>query len=411
MGREYSRFVTCFPPAGVLLAAMVAMSGCAQTQSTSQAANPPAAPAGVMNVADAAISGGDPSMALKVSQAALASNPQDLDALYHEGAAYYAMNRCMDAIAVYKVALGLDTRSAEAEVGIGRCLLKRNAVEAEQAFEAAVRDDPNNATALNDLGVARDLQGNHAGAVDPYQKALLLQPGTIATEVNIGMSLALSGDGDDALQYLGPLATSQDATPKIRQDYAAALVAAGRDTEARAVLAVDLPPDGVNQLMADFGAAIAAGTPPAATASNGGEMATPPTTPTPAVPAPVQAVPLANATTTQPPARLAVAQMPASQVGAAGLPVQTELTPAAPTQAAPGPAAPGPAAPPAVITPMITASAPDTGAMAPASLPSASLAVPSQMPPPAVPSQVAPPPGAQTTSDQGGAAAGDTVVR
>jgi hypothetical protein len=120
-----------------------------------------------------------------------------------------------------------------------------------------------------------------------------------------------------------------------------------------------------------------------------------------AVPAPVQAVPLANATTTQPPARLAVAQMPASQVGAAGLPVQTELTPAAPTQAAP----------PAVITPMITASAPDTGAMAPASLPSASLAVPSQMPPPAVPSQVAPPPGAQTTSDQGGAAAGDTVVR
>jgi len=383
MGRDSSRIVTFFPPAGVLLATAIILGGCAQTQGSPQAANPPPQAGGVMNVADAAISGGDPAMALKVSQAALASNPQDLDALYHEGAAYYAMDRCMDAIAVYKVALGLDARSAEAEVGIGRCLLKRNAVEAEQAFAAAVQDDPNNAAALNDLGVARDLQGNHAGAVDPYQKALLLQPGTISTEVNIGMSLALSGDGDDALQYLGPLATSQDATPKIRQDYAAALVAAGRDTEARAVLAVDLPPDGVNQLMADFAAAIAAGTPPAAQASNAATPAVP-TPPTPAVPAPVQAVPLASAAPA--PANLAVAQVPAAQITAA--PVPQAVAPPAP----------------AVMTPAVAASAPDTGAMAPAALPSASLAAPAQMP-------VAPPPGAHATTDQGGAAAGDTVVR
>ncbi len=382
MGRETSRLVTCFPPAGVLLAASIVLGGCAQMQGAPQAANPPPQPSGVMNVADAAISGGDPAMALKVSQAALASNPQDLDALYHEGAAYYAMNRCMDAIAVYKVALGLDAHSAQAQVGIGRCLLRRNAVEAEQAFTAAVQDDPNNAAALNDLGVARDLEGNHAGAVEPYQKALLLQPGTVATEVNIGMSLALSGDGDDALQYLGPLATSQDATPKIRQDYAAALVAAGRDTEARAVLAVDLPPDGVNQLMADFSAAIAAGTPPAATASTAAP-ATVPAAPTPAVPAPVQAVPLASAA-------------PAS-------------SPAAPVESASA-SAPQPLAPaPTVITPVAEAAAPNTGAMAPAALPSASLAAPAQMP--AAPTPVAPPPGASASTSETGAAASDKVVR
>jgi Flp pilus assembly protein TadD len=375
MGRGLSRIVTSFPPAGLALAGMMALAGCAQTQAGPQMAGAPAQPAGVMNVADAAISGGDPSMALKVSQAALASNPQDLDALYHEGAAYYAMNRCMDAIAVYKVALGIDAKSAEAQVGIGRCELKRNAMQAEQAFTAAVQDDPNNAAALNDLGIARDLQGNHAGAVDPYQKALLLKPGEISTEVNIGMSLALSGDGEDALQYLGPLATSQDATPKIRQDYAAALVAAGRSTEARAVLAVDLPPDGVNQLMADFAAAIAAGTPPA-TASNSQPAAAPVSTP--AAPAPVQAVPLAAA---------APAPMAAPQAVATAAPAPQAL-----------------AAAPMVVTASAAAPPANAGAMAPAALPSASLAAPAQMP-------VTPPPGASAISADTGTAANDKVVR
>jgi len=207
---------------------------------------------GVLNVADAAIAGNNPQMALKMSQAVLASDPRNLQALYHEAAAYYAVGRCEDAIAAYKVALGIDPTSSTAETGIGRCLLKRNAAEAELAFEAAVQNDSANAVAWNDLGIARDLQGKYQAAREPYEKSLLLAPGQLATEVNLGMSLALSGDAADALQYLGPLATGAEATPKIRQDYAAALVAAGRDADARQVLAVDLSPDEVDRLMAVF---------------------------------------------------------------------------------------------------------------------------------------------------------------
>jgi Flp pilus assembly protein TadD len=210
-----------------------------------------------MNVADAAIAGGNPDMALKISQSILASDPSNLDALFHEAAAYYAVGRCEDAIAAYKLALNLDPHSSEAQTGIGRCLLKHNAAAAEQAFAAAVQDDPRNAAALNDLGIARDLQGNFAGAVDPYQKALLANPGLTSAEVNLGLSLALSGNGTAALQYLGPLATGQGATPKIREDYAAALVAAGRNDEARQVLAIDLPGDQVNAALQGFASVIA----------------------------------------------------------------------------------------------------------------------------------------------------------
>jgi Flp pilus assembly protein TadD len=213
---------------------------------------------GVLNVADAAIADNDPSMALQVSQSVLASDPNNLQALYHEAAAYYAVGRCEDAVAAYKVALGINPKSSEAETGIGRCLIKRNAIEAEQAFEAAVQDDPGNAAALNDLGIARDLQGKYAGATQPYERALLINPGVTATEVNLGLSLALSGDAQDALEYLGPLATSTSATPRIREDYAAALVAAGRTDQARQVLAIDLPPDQVDTLIADFQTAVSA---------------------------------------------------------------------------------------------------------------------------------------------------------
>ena len=210
-----------------------------------------------LNVADAAIAGGDPAMALSVSQSVLQSDPNNLDALIHEADAYYALQRCPDAIAAYTLALKFEPKSSEAETGLGRCEIKTDPKAAEVSLMRAVQDDRQNAAALNDLGIARDLQGNFAGAADSYHQALLADPGLTAVEVNFGLSLALSGNGAEALQYLGPLAMSPDATPKIRQNYAAALVASGRDADARQVLSIDLPPDQVNTVLAGFTAVIA----------------------------------------------------------------------------------------------------------------------------------------------------------
>jgi len=244
-------------PASALLLASCVLASCAQTSPPPSSAN--ASPIGpdTLNVADAAIAGGDPNMALSVSQSVLATDQGNVDALEHEGDAYYALGRCPAAEAAYQLALDHDAKAAVAETGLGRCLLKTDPHDAETAFELAVQDDPGNAAALNDLGIARDLQGNFAGAVEPYQRALLANPSLTAAEVNLGLSLALSGHGPEALQYLGPLATSLSATPKIREDYAAALIASGRADEAKQVLAVDLPPDEVVAAMNGFSTVIA----------------------------------------------------------------------------------------------------------------------------------------------------------
>jgi Flp pilus assembly protein TadD len=312
--------------AGVATALAIALAACtplpAPPGGAAAGAGAPAGGADVLNVADAAISGNDPAMALKVSQSVLASDPKNLDALYHEGAAYYALGRCEDSIAAYRVALTDDPSSSEAQTGIGRCLLKQNAAAAELAFAAAVQDNPNNAAALNDLGIARDLQGKYAAATQPYEQALMVEPGTEATEVNLGMSMALSGDAADALQYLGPLATGQDATPKIREDYAAALIAAGRNDEARQVLSIDLSSNQVDTFVQDVTTAIqesqsaanaapsaSTAAPTTATAAVTPVMAAPVTDAADAAPAPVAASPV-TADTATPPAPMAPASAP-----------------------------------------------------------------------------------------------------
>lgn len=223
-------------------------------------------------------------MALSVTKAILASAPDNADALIHEGDAYYALQRCPAADAAYELALRNDPKATQAETGLGRCLLKTDPRAAELAFTQAIADDPANADALNDLGIARDLQGNFAGAAEPYSRALLADPSMTAAEVNLGLSLALSGHGPEALQYLGPLATSPGATPKIREDYAAALLASGRRAEAQQVLSIDLPPDQVLSAMRGFSQVIAQSQAVALPASAAPSMAEAPVAPVAAAP-------------------------------------------------------------------------------------------------------------------------------
>ena len=363
-------------PRVALLSALL-LAACAQPQTTAD--NTGSAPVGpdTLNVADAAIAGGDPNMALSVSQSVLATDPNNIDALEHEGDAYYALGRCPAASAAYQLALQQNPKATAAETGLGRCLLKTDPAAAEIAFERAVADDPGNADALNDLGIARDLQGNFAGAVDPYRKALLANPALTAAEVNLGLSLALSGNGPAALQYLGPLATSPQATPKIRQDYAAALVATGRDDEARSVLSVDLPPDQVVSAMAGFSALIAQ------------SQSAPPPTP---IPATEPVAPVAPVATAAPPP--ATAPQPLIAAAVAPPPGATPPTPAAPeppAEAAP-PSSPSSARPaPADANAAYTGPSPIPGAVSsstPGTAPPASA--PASIPPEAAPAALPP---------------------
>jgi len=135
------------PACVVFLAGALVLAGCAQEQTASTA--PASAPMGpdTLNAADAAIAGGDPTMALSVSQSVLATDSSNVDALVHEGDAYYALGRCPAAEAAYQLALDHDAKATAAETGLGRCLLKTDPSAAEAALVQATQDDPGDAAA------------------------------------------------------------------------------------------------------------------------------------------------------------------------------------------------------------------------------------------------------------------------
>jgi Flp pilus assembly protein TadD len=66
-----------------------------------------------------------------------------------------------------------------------------------------------------------------------------------AAQVNLGLSLALTGATDRALAILQPLANDPAADGKVRQDLAVALALAGNAAQAGKVLSGELPQDKV----------------------------------------------------------------------------------------------------------------------------------------------------------------------
>ncbi len=205
-----------------------------------------------LNVADAALRGGSAQVALQVATGVLSSSPNNAEALTIQGDALTMLGRPDQAATSYEQALRSDKDMIRAKIGLGRLKLGNDPATAERLFLEVLSKDPRDTTALNNLGIARDLQGQHAGAQSAYQQALGVAPDLHAAQVNLALSLAMSGKGAQAIPLIQPLASQPSATRKLRHDYAAVLAMSGRRAEAEAILQVDLTPAEVRQAMAEF---------------------------------------------------------------------------------------------------------------------------------------------------------------
>lgn len=219
-----------------------------------------------LNVAEAALRGGSPQVALQVVSGVLSSNSKNAEALAIQGDALTALGRQEAAISSYENALGSDKDLVRAKIGLGRLRLGSNPADAERLFLEVLQKEPRETTALNNMGIARDLQGNHAGAQSAYRQVLGINPEAHAAQVNLSLSMAMSGQGAQAIPLIQPLASVPGASQKLRHDYAAVLAMSGRRAEAEAILSVDLSPPEVRQAMAEFDARAAAQPAPATTA-------------------------------------------------------------------------------------------------------------------------------------------------
>lgn len=193
-----------------------------------------------LKVADAALKGGDPDLALHVADAVLAHDPTNVAALLKEGDALAALGRNDQAAMSFQHALALKPGSLEARIGLGRLRLKSDPAEAERLFAEVVAARPSDVKALVDRGIALDLEGQHEAAQASYRAALGVQPDDTAAEVNLALSLALAGHAKQAIGMLQPLAQSGSASRRIQDDLAVALAMSGETDAAREVLAPEL---------------------------------------------------------------------------------------------------------------------------------------------------------------------------
>lgn len=235
----------------LLIAVLIGLAGCASSKPRPLDNLPPphpSAPAAsgpTLRVVDAALAGGAPELALRMSEDILAKHPRDVGALVRRGDALFELNRGEAAAASYTQALALEDDNVPARIGLARTRLATDPAAAESILTEIVGHDPHNATAENDLGIARDLQGRHADAEAAYRAAISAMPENQAIQINYGLSLALAGHPAEALRVLRPIAENPDATPRARQDLAVALTLSGDTEGAEKLLGKDLSADQV----------------------------------------------------------------------------------------------------------------------------------------------------------------------
>jgi Flp pilus assembly protein TadD len=206
----------------VLATTAAALSGCGMFQPVQ-----PREAQVTLHVADAALEAGAPDMALRVADIVLRRDPHDVAAMVAKGQALYAMGAADQARAMYRQAAAADPANADAQIGLGRTLVRSDPHGAEAAFLAALAVQPDNVPALNDLGIARDMLGRHQEAQAAYRQALALSPESTDVQTNLGLSLALSGDRTGAMQTLQPVASGPEATAMQRADLAVAMARTG----------------------------------------------------------------------------------------------------------------------------------------------------------------------------------------
>jgi Flp pilus assembly protein TadD len=188
-------------------------------------------------VGDAALMAGSPDVALRLADETLTHNPADADALTRRGLALTALGR-LDAArdSLHKV-VGREPHNGRALLALGRVQLPVDPAEAGSLFQTLLTQDPRNAAALNDLGIACDLQGNHTQAEAAFRSALAARPDMSAAQVNLALCLAMRGQGAEAIGLLRPLADGLNASQKVRENYAAVLAMAGERDKAEHILA------------------------------------------------------------------------------------------------------------------------------------------------------------------------------
>ena len=121
------------------------------------------------------------------------------EALKEQANTHYDRGDYQQAIAAYQDALKLDPNDADAFNNLGASLYNaRRYREASEAFQNAVRLTPNDADVLNNLGAVYYVLEQYDRALESFQKATAANPSSADAQYNLGNAYYMSGRNQEA---------------------------------------------------------------------------------------------------------------------------------------------------------------------------------------------------------------------
>jgi Flp pilus assembly protein TadD len=194
----------------------------------------------IVRMAEKTAARGDWPIAASLFRNASKLDSGNFDAVYGLARALNKLNANEEALSIYRRAIELRPKDANALRGIGNTLvyLDRSAL-AIPKFELALEqtEDPR---VFNGMGVAFDMLDDYKAAQAYYRVGLKIAPQNPSLRNNLALSLLLTGNASESAALLKELAASRGATTRHRLNYALSLVLSGDTRMAERVVRMDL---------------------------------------------------------------------------------------------------------------------------------------------------------------------------
>jgi Flp pilus assembly protein TadD len=207
----------------------------------------------LMRLGAAARASGDVPNAVSLYRRAASINGASPAPFVAIGNSLLDMGSVDEAIVAFNSALERTPRDPEALRGLARAYLRTGRPElAGQPLGVAFEDTPNDPKLLQLIGVADDYLDQHGEAQARYHRGLELAPADPGLTVNLALSLALTGDYDQAIARLRPIAAAPSSTPRERQTLALIYGLKGDRRAAEQLGRLDLEPSVVQHNLAYY---------------------------------------------------------------------------------------------------------------------------------------------------------------
>ena len=170
-------------------------------------------------LAEIAQMSGDPSAAESIYATAAQENPADAEAQLNYANVLVQENRISEARRILSSRIGSVRNPQTLHGPLGSLyVLTGDAQLAVAEFDAALSGDSRNVRWLTNKAIALDLLKQHTEAQALYRKALAASPDDPIIISNLGLSLVLSGQKEEAAKVMATLG-GQDLMPRIRNNY------------------------------------------------------------------------------------------------------------------------------------------------------------------------------------------------